>query len=53
MRVLSQYLFVIPGSVGDQMMERLVHAPDVIGSQTGSPRLDAFALTGKQQSFAV
>jgi hypothetical protein len=50
---LRQQLFVTPGSVGDQMMERLVHPAHVVGSQTGGHRLDALALAGKQQSLTV
>jgi hypothetical protein len=35
------------------MMERLMHATNIVGSQAGSHRFDALALSGQQQSLAV
>ncbi len=50
---LRQQLFVAPGSIGDQMMQRLMHSPNVVGSQARGHRLDALALARKQQPLAV
>ena len=42
---LCQHLFVIPGRVRHKVMQRLVHATNVIRSQTRGHRLDTFALS--------
>jgi hypothetical protein len=42
---LGQHLLVVPGRVCHQVMERLMHAATIVGSQAGSHRLDALALT--------
>ena len=42
---LCQHLFVVPGRVCHKVMQRLVHAANIIRSQTRSHRLDAFALS--------
>jgi hypothetical protein len=44
---------VTPGGVGNHVMQRLMHAPDVIGSQSGGHRFDALALARQQQGGAV
>jgi len=38
---------IAPRSVGYKMMERLVHAPHIMWSQSRGQGLDAFAFTGK------
>jgi hypothetical protein len=42
---LGQHLLVVPGCVRHQVMERLMHATTIVGSQAGSHWLDALALT--------
>jgi hypothetical protein len=49
----GQHLFVVPGRVGHQVMQGLVHATNIMWSQARSHRLDALAFTGQQQSRAV
>ena len=39
--------------VGDQMVQRLVGSANVVRSQTGRHRLDAFALERQQQALAI
>ena len=42
---LRQHFFVVPRSIRHHVMERLMHATTILGSQAGSHRLDALALT--------
>jgi hypothetical protein len=44
---LGQHLLVVPGRVCHQMMERLMHATNIVGSQAGSHRFDTLALSGQ------
>ena len=44
---LGQHLLVVPGRVRHQMMERLMHAPNIVWSQARSHRLDTLALSGQ------
>jgi hypothetical protein len=44
---LGQHLLVVPGRVRHQMMERLMHATNIVGSQAGSHRFDTLALSGQ------
>ncbi len=50
---LSQQGLVAPGRVGDQMVQRLVDAADVVGHQKGRHGLDAFAFERQQQAIAI
>jgi hypothetical protein len=47
---LTQHLFVVPGRVRNQVMQRLVHAANIVRSQTCSHWLNALAISGQQQS---
>jgi hypothetical protein len=44
---------VAPRSVSHDVVQRLMHAPHIVGSQSGSHRLDTFPLARQQQSGAV
>jgi len=43
----GQHLLVVPGRVRHQMMERLVHSPNIVWSQARGHRLDTLALSGQ------
>jgi hypothetical protein len=45
--------FIVPGSVGHQMMQRLVHAPHIIGSQSRRHWLNALTLSRQKQTCAA
>jgi hypothetical protein len=49
----AQHLFVAPGRVGNQVMQRLVHAANIVWGQTCSHRLYALPLAWQQQTRAV
>ena len=42
---LRQHLLVVPGRVGHQMMQRLVHATNIVRRQARCHRLDTLALS--------
>jgi hypothetical protein len=42
---LGQYLVVVPRRIRDQMMERLMHATNIVWSQSRGHRLDTLALS--------
>ena len=44
---LGQHLLVAPGCVGHQVMQRLMHATNIIRGQARSHRFDALAFTGQ------
>ena len=48
-----QNSFITPWGVGHYMMQRLMHAPHPVGSQSGSHRLHARAFSWQQQHRAV
>jgi hypothetical protein len=50
---LGQHLFIVPGRVRHQVMERLMRATNIVGSQARSHRLNTLALSGQYQSLAV
>lgn len=50
---LDQQFLVLPGSVGDQMMQRLVRPLGMDGIQTRGHRLHAFPVTRQKQALAV
>jgi hypothetical protein len=45
--------FIIPWSIGNHMMQRLMHSSHILGSESGGHRFDALAFTRQQQSGAV
>jgi hypothetical protein len=45
--------FVIPGCVRDKMMQRLMHAPNIVRGQARRHRLHALTFSRQQQSRAV
>jgi hypothetical protein len=50
---LRQHLIVVPWGGRHQVMERLMHAPNIVGGQPRGHRFDTFALTRQQQSLAI
>ena len=50
---LRQHLLVVPGGVRHQVMERLVHATNIVRSQARCHRLHALTFARQQQSGAV
>jgi hypothetical protein len=50
---LAQQRVVSPRRICHQMMQRLVHPPDIVGSQSRRHRLDALAFAWQQKSGAV
>src|SRR5215467_10038803 len=48
-----QHSLIIPRSIGDYMVQGLMHAADVVGGQTSSHRLNALTIAWKQESSAV
>jgi hypothetical protein len=44
---------VIPGRYGDDVMEGLMSAPDIVGVETGRHGFHAFALSGQKEAEAV
>jgi hypothetical protein len=44
---LLQHRLVVPRRVGHQVMQRLVHAPNIVRSQPRCHRLDTLALSGQ------
>ena len=50
---LRQHLLVISGRVGHQVMQRLMHAANIVGRQARRHRLDALALPRNLQPGAV
>jgi hypothetical protein len=43
---LLKHLLVVPRRVGHQVLQRLVHAPNLVRSQARRHRLDTLALSG-------
>jgi hypothetical protein len=50
---LPQDSFVAPWGIGYDMMKRLMHPPNVIGSEAGRNRFHTLSLTGQQQAGTV
>ena len=50
---LGQHLLIVPGRVSDQVMQALMHPPDIMGGQTGGHRFDTLAFPRQQQTHAV
>jgi hypothetical protein len=50
---LGHQFLITPGSIGNQMMHRLVQSLRVAGVKKRSHRLDALAVARKQESLAV
>jgi hypothetical protein len=50
---LCQHLLIVPGRIGYQVMERLVHATHILGRQSCGHRFNALAFTRQQQTYAV
>ena len=50
---LPQHVVIAPGRLRDEMMQRLVHALQMIGSQSRRHGLDAFPFAVEQQAGTV
>jgi hypothetical protein len=44
---------VIPGRYGDDVMQGLMSAPDIVGVETGGHGFHAFTLSGQEKAEAI